>query len=554
MKSIIQNFQGEAMDQNNMPKRPGGEMRGADSSQPSKSQLLPFSGNALELTSKPYFIPGVIVAIVVPLLFSTGHATVPLSYYGVPVPVPVYTLIIALLLTAGGAYVVNRMVGKPKAWWTVPAVIVFTAALLGTSFFGLIKGVFASGIGEVGGRDGIVLAFFKVFVSIGLPEEIFKAVPIVLGVYIAKKLLTRSPANHPLRQLAVLEPLDGILIGAAAGLGFAFYETMFQYVNGTAILNHLNVAQALYTELLSHGFPQQKLQAAVNTDNAVDMIPAMYHELTRIMDRDAIDFVLKKATAQWQGTGLELLIPRLLGNVMGHSAYSGILGYFIGLAVLKPQSWAKTVLIGLAIAAGLHAIWDATAYTGGGTFWFMLISLLSFVGMTTLIMKGREITPNRSQLVASQLIDRMAGTLSRSQLVPQGFGGAASAARPAAAAVAPASPAAARSPVPAQSITFDDAPDTLFIEIGHARVPVHLGACLFERQAPGTRASRGDSVIGEVNANPNDPSVLGIKNLSGQIWHVTTLEGERRDLAPGRSVRLMRGMQILIGDLNAAVK
>jgi hypothetical protein len=170
---------------------------------------------------------------------------------------------------------------------------------------------------------------------------------------------------------------------------------------------------------------------------------------------------------------------------------------------------------------------------------------VAFFGMATLIMKAREITPNRSQLVASQIIDRMAAGLSRSQLVPQGYPQPAapvSAARPAA------------SPVPAHSITYDDGTDTLVIEIGTARVPVALGTRLFERQAPGTRASRGDSVIGEINANPKEPDVLGIKNLSAQIWHITTQEGERRELVPGRSVRLMRGMRILIGDLYAEIK
>jgi PrsW family intramembrane metalloprotease len=261
--------------------------------------------------------------------------------------------------------------------------------------------------------------------------------------------------------------------------------------------------------------------------------------------------VVAQTTRANNGLGLELVIPRLLSNVLGHSAYAGIFGYFIGLAALKPQNWIKTVLIGLCIAGGLHGLWDAVAsgYAGGNsTVWGIFISFASFAGMCTLIMKAREISPNRSQLVASQIIDRMAAGLSRSQLVPQGFG------QPGASAVPSSVARPSSTPVPAYSITYDDGVDTLVIEIGTSRVPVALGTRLFERQAPGTRSSRGDSVIGEINANPKEPDVLGIKNVSEQIWHITTQDGERRELVPGRSVRLLRGMRILIGDLVAEIK
>lgn len=551
MPSIVQNLREGSMDQNQGPKRPGGEMKSAQSSEPSKSQLLPFASNALDLTTKPYFLPGLVVAILVPLLFSFigGTSTIPISYRGVPVNVPTYTVLLALALTAGGAFAIYRMIGKAKPWWAMPAAGAFSGALLMTPFFFLISGVFTSGVPPViEGYDGIVLASIKMFFRAGLPEEIYKAIPILIGVYIGKKLSARMPSNHPARQLAVIEPLDGILIGAASGLGFAFVETLMQYVPRIILMTPV-VAQALVDALAAvnfrlkvpgdwHGSP---------TSYFVSVIPEMFSKLVEITHQpDLAALIIKPAMASGAGRGLELVIPRLLSDVMGHAAYSGILGYFIGLAAMKPHQWLKTVAIGLGIAAGLHGIWDGAGYLDAGTFWLVLLSLAAFVGLTTLIMKAREISPNRSQLVASQIIDRMAGGLSRSHLVPQGFlqGSA----------VAGAAPAAKVTPVPARSITYDDGPAGLVIEIGTARVPVNLGTRLYERQAPGTRASRGDSVVGEINANPNDPGVLGIKNHSEQIWHVTTIEGERRDLAPGRSVRLMRGMRILIGDLDAEIK
>ncbi len=550
MQSAIQNLREGSMDQNQQPKRPGGEMRSTQGGEPSKSQLLPFASNAMELTTKPYFVPGVVVAILVPLLFSTigGSSSIPITYRGVPVNVPTYTMLIALALTAGGMFAIHRMVGKAKAWWTMPAVAAFSGALLSTSFFFFVSRTFTFGVSAVNpGVDDIFVASYKMFFLAGLPEEIYKAVPILIGVLIGKKLHARMGPNHPARQFAVLEPLDGILIGAASGLGFAFFETVMQYVPKTILMTP-EVAQTLVNALATVNFRVKVPGDFKGPPLAyfVQVIPLMYEklvELTRSPDLAAL--AIKSAMASGFGRGLELLIPRLLSDVMGHAAYSGIFGYFIGLAVMKPHQWVKTVLIGLAIAAAIHGVWDGASYSAAGTFWFVLLSFMAFAGLTTLIMKGREISPNRSQLVASQIIDRMSAGLSKSQVAPQPVqhGGA-----------APQTGRPATAPVPAHSITYDDRSDVMVFEIGTARVPVSLGARLYERQAPGTRASRGDGVVAEVNANPNDPGVLGIKNLSEQMWQVTTVDGERRDLVPGRSVRLMRGMRILMGDLSAEIR
>jgi predicted component of type VI protein secretion system len=61
-------------------------------------------------------------------------------------------------------------------------------------------------------------------------------------------------------------------------------------------------------------------------------------------------------------------------------------------------------------------------------------------------------------------------------------------------------------------------------------------------------------VVAEVTAHPNDPSVLGLKNLSDQSWSLVTVEGEQRELAPGRSIRLVAGLQVRIGDLSVRVR
>ena len=46
---------------------------------------------------------------------------------------------------------------------------------------------------------------------------------------------------------------------------------------------------------------------------------------------------LQAGSEAGQLVGLQLLIPRILGCAAGHMAYSGYLGYFIGLSALKPR-------------------------------------------------------------------------------------------------------------------------------------------------------------------------------------------------------------------------
>ena len=557
MQSTIQNLREGAMDQNQQPRRPGGEMRSTQGTEPSKSQLLPFASNAVELTTKPYFIPGLVVALLVPLLFASlgSSSTVAVNYRGIPVPIPTYTLLLAAAITIGTAFAIYKMVGKPKAWWAVPAAAAFSGGLLSTPVIWTLQSLFRFGTLDVQPGDGMFIATLKDICQAGLPEEVYKAIPVLIGVYVGRRVMNKMNASHPSRQLAVVEPLDGILIGAASGLGFAFVETLFQYVpmvilttGGVAI----KLATALAAQHVSIDLPKGLTPEQI-VRKLIQLIPDMYNALAGKIGPDQAALFIKQATSGNTGHGLELMIPRLLFNICGHSAYAGIFGYFIGLAAMKPSQWVKTVALGLLIAATLHGLWDATADTGGGTFIYMLIATASFIGMATLIMKGREISPNRSQLVASQIIDRMSAGLSRSQILAQPVGQPAP--QPSVAQRTAPAPLMGR-PVtaPAHSITYDDGPEVLVLEIGTARVPVSLGARLYERQAPGTRSSRGDGVIAEVNANPNDPGVLGIKNVSDQLWHVTTAEGERRDLVSGRSVRLLRGMRILMGDLTAQVR
>lgn len=533
---------GTAMEQ----KRPGGEMKSPSSSEPTRSQLLPFGGSWQELLTKPYFVPGVVVSVAIALLFAFMHdrsASIKVSTYGIPVAVPAYTVVLALLIVMGGAFSVYRMAGKVKAWWLMPLVALFTGLLTYSPVMGGLQSLYGVALGQPGAADGWVVRFVRAVFSAGLPEETLKAIPVAIGVLIGAKLLTRLKDGHPARQLAVLEPLDGILIGVASGFGFALAETLFQYVPNVILNSQETVKGLLYT-LKAFGYP---VRLPEETTQLQDIV-GLFSLLASKIGFERATFELAQILRSRQSVGLELMIPRLLSDVFGHAAYAGIFGYFIGLAVLKPAGRVKTVLVGLAIPVAIHAMWNSSS---GSVFGYFLLSMAAFVGLAVTIIKARGMSPERDQLVRSQLIDRFSGAPASTVAV-----------RPDAASggfVAPAaSPATApASPLPAAalgSMTWDDESNLRIIEVGTARIPATAGTRLYERQVPGARAGQGGAVVAEVTANPNDASVLGLKNLSDHAWTVTTADGEQRELAQGRSIRLAAGMQLKIGDLTVRVR
>jgi len=480
--------QGAVMDE----KRPGGEMKTPQpGDQPSQSTINPLSTKAGELIKRGNFWPIAAITVAGLLLFYfLDHLNLGITYRvgNSSVDVPMYVIVMSAFLSFGGAFVVLRTTGKALNWLALGAVVAVISIDL--FYFGplwqISEGIFRSIAKQLPQPTGFFSAFLRSFFNAGLTEESYKAIPTLALMFIG--LSGWKPWNQ---RIGIQEPLDGIMMGVAAGASFAFIETGFNYF-GREILRGNEM------------------------------------------------------------TALQLVTPRLLSDLAGHIAYAGYLGYFIGLAGKFPKMRWKLIGIGLLSAAGIHALWNASGYLGE---WARVIPAgLGLLLLGSAILKAREMSPNRANLAASQILNGF----SRIRMpMPGGQGAGAAAATtaaqpaPRAAAAAPAaSPAAAPG---AQSITWTDANDTLVIQIGSARVPVTVGARLYERQTPGATSSKGDGIVGEVNANPNDPSKLGVRNLSNQIWQVTTEAGQRRELQPGRSIHLTRGTRIQLGDLIAAI-
>ena len=319
------------------PRRPGGAARNIlATSSLSFSQLFPVAGDRQTLKSKGFLVPGVLTAVLVALLFATG---------GHPAA---YNNLIALYIGAGALYIVYRLCGKARPWWTLLVAALFTAIFINTPLWSLVYGLF----NIIGGPDNDnrpfpVLLFHYTF-AVGLREEIVKAIPVF--IFLAMGMKAVSPRRE---NIGVWEPLDGILLGAASALGFTLAETLGQYVPG--------------------------IIANVSAQAGEGMGQAM---------------------------GLELLIPRLLGTFTGHMAYSGTFGYFIGLSMLKPKHRWRILGIGYATAAVLHGVWDASLTATGGLLSLVVMCVLgiaSYAFLIAAILKARQLSPSRAQNFATQI-------------------------------------------------------------------------------------------------------------------------------------------------------
>jgi RsiW-degrading membrane proteinase PrsW (M82 family) len=260
----------------------------------------------------------------------------------------VFNQLLALYLSAAGYFFIYQLCGKAKPWWVIIATGAAMFALLSSpvlpAFLWFFREVLPGQLPEPGDRLPLISVFGRMFVGAGLMEELLKALP-VLGCGLIG-LALRSPLGD---KIGIQEPLDGILLGAASAVGFTLLETLGQYVP--------DMTQSL---------------AGRGTDMA---------ELA----------------------GLQLLIPRVLGSVAGHMAYSGYFGYFMGLSVLQPRQRLSILTTGYLTASMLHALWNVMGNYSAAA--LAAVGVLSYACLVAAILKARALSPTRSANFATRLVD-----------------------------------------------------------------------------------------------------------------------------------------------------
>ncbi|MEI6063640.1 MAG: PrsW family glutamic-type intramembrane protease, partial [Pseudanabaena sp. ELA748] len=249
-------------------------------------------------------------AYLLPGMATVGFVVMMFAFLGQP---QLFNLTISTYISLAAYYFVYRLCDKNKPWWIILGAALFTAAILKSPILQIFIWFFYQVLPGTAptGQVNFISVLIAMFFGAGLMEELLKALPVFalwfVGLRSGKKWRSR---------VGISEPLDGILIGAASAVGFTMTETLGLYVP--------NIIQSVVNQ--------------AGTTGAAEL------------------------------TGLQLLIPRVLGSVSGHMAYSGYFGYFIGLSILKPSLRWQIITIGYLSSAMLHALGNTSALV---SFWLL---------------------------------------------------------------------------------------------------------------------------------------------------------------------------------------
>ena len=261
-----------------------------------------------------------------------------------------FNFLLAAYIASAAYYFVYQLCGKEKPWWvlfgaSLTTVLILLSPIL-TLFIGVFRVILPGDISVNPQQVGFLDFLIRMFFGAGLMEELLKALPVFLVLLIGRNL----PVPWG-KKIGVWEPLDGILLGTASAVGFTLLETLGQYV------------------------------------------PSIVDSASLQLGVDAGQLV-----------GLQLLIPRILGSVAGHMAYSGYFGYFIGLSVLKRRNSWLILGVGYFTASILHALWNASGVLN--IFLLAVVGVISYAFLGAAILKARVLSPTRNENFATQILTK----------------------------------------------------------------------------------------------------------------------------------------------------
>lgn len=521
-----------------MAKRPGGVM--VQGTEATRSQLIPILNKWEEIGKKAQLGPALfcIAAFFALVLFGSTRTIIePIgNAQGYLFPTHwIYTsyslIMLGVLLTTASLYFIYRLVGKEKSWFVLFGSMAFAAYFLWLfatrGYFVWLYQFFHQTLagGEPDEKGSGLQLFVRHFLGTGFFEESVKAIPVLVLAWLGRHM---SPGTRA--RFGVEEPLDGILIGAAAGGGFAIIETLVQYVPQMLVNVYLRMGMAI------NGIDSQNFAAVFARSNA----------------QQVFGFIKDGSDLLGTNPGVLPLIIRSVDLSFGHMAYSGYFGYFIGLSVLKPEQRWKILGIGLVSASIPHALWDTVASLDMAPV-LAICALLSYAVLAAAILKARDISPNRTLLQPSVIFGASSWSSSSPVAAPAPVPvpvpvqvAVRVAPPPPPAPVAPVLPAAPVLPVEAGLV-----PSTR-LRVGARSLVIVAGLRLLDHQVPGLAAQSGN-VVAEVTRHPGDPNLLGLTNLSTGPWEAVTSSGLRREIGPGQTIKLAPGTRIDFGSTDGEV-
>ena len=455
-----------------------------DHDEASYSELVPFKSTKINLKKSPLMLFGIITAIIVPFLFGlmgqvldgSDPAARQQAFMLQAIAAVFYILVIMLV----ALFVYSR---SKRPFWHYGLVFVAVAVIVSTPLFSILVFPFRNiipGIMQMGlSQTSVIQAFIGMFFIAGLAEEWVKAVPILGAAWLAFKVI-KNPAEDKgfASKFKLTGPVDGVVMGMFAGAGFIFSETAFQYV------------------------------------------PEIYTNITKQVGDQSVGML----------GGLSLLLPRVFGGITGHMGYSAIVGYFIGLAVIRPKNMWKLILTGWLAASLIHALWNS--FGSQYPIFQYPIAIMTVVFAIAALLKGRQI-----DAIASGTVDASSGSIIVER--PR----KAKSQPPTAAPVH--TPAPPKQAAPPASTAKVEGP--IALNVNGVMIPLRAGENIDLGDEPALEG-KGAGIMGAIVPHPTRANVLGLRNSGQGSWTANLRDGSQQMIENGQNIRLAPGVSIDFGN------
>ena len=459
-----------------------------DHDEASFSEMVPFRSTKIDLKKSSLMMFGVITAIVAPMLYitmmmdgQTNDIAVRQSNFTWQVSLTVFYMLAGIML---GVYAYTRP-GRPI--WIYGIAFVATTLITMSPLFSILAFPFRNIIPNVMqmGLAGqtFIERFFGMLMIAGFTEEWTKSIPGLIGAWLTFQVMAGKIKDSGFVALyRVCGPLDGVLLGIFSGAGFIMAETAFEYV------------------------PREVMKIAQQTG------------------------VWEAGVAQ----ALTLLVPRVAQSFGGHIGWSAIVGYGIGLAVIRPKMKWQLILGAWVVASVIHALWNSAGTIH--VYAYYLVAGISVVVAIACLLKARQL----------DLAMRGEPAETSGSIIVEAAHRPHAAHPPVAPVFAPPAPAPTPAAVPNELLHLD-------VEGVHIPLRPHM---VIDLSAEPALRGRGAGVSATVVPHPSRANVVGLRNSGSVAWTARLRDGSQQQIDRDQSIRLAPGVSIAFNDglLGSVVK
>ena len=249
-----------------------------------KDEIIPIDGNNIEVLVKDFVFWSVSLLGILPLFIATITSQ--------HTQITVFSWFFAFVW----GVIFKLFILKNNDSWKYPLMSLFFTGIIGVPvLLFLYNYVFPNWYANLPENNNPVISLFGYIFQTGLIEELLKAIPILIIIFITK---------------GKINALSLVAIGVFSGLGFAAFENI-----------GYEMKAVISTIKISSNFGDEGTVYAV------------------------------------QGAMITAML-RSISCVFCHATWSGIFGYFIATAFIRKEKIVALSLVGLGVAATLHGLYD----------------------------------------------------------------------------------------------------------------------------------------------------------------------------------------------------